>query len=157
MQDQKYIRYSDPDDIKRLDLNTWNVTPMDIEQGITGRHLYFAEPRRANIDPNSYWRDPVTQYMVKMDAIGSANLHPDTPSRFGYDNGCPNGYCFGVMPGRYNDNPYCNYEEQPNDVAPCRLYDPVYLNGNISMSENFAPGDRFRYSHFDYDIKYTKW
>lgn len=147
----KYIQYSDSSERKKLDLNVWDVTPQDIEDGITQRHLYFAEPRRYNVEPRSYWRDPVAQYQIPMSDIGKPGVNPDVPSRFRYENGCPNGYCFGQMPGKYNDNPYLNFEEQPANMAPCRLYDKIYLNGNIPQASEHTPTANYDYK---YDIKY---
>jgi hypothetical protein len=96
--------------------------------------------RRVNEFPNNLYTGeifPLSQYVVESGPRDSKTNylyglermdHPDQFSRFGYA-WCPNGYCSGAWPGRYNEAPGCdNYNEQPANMAPSRFYQGTYVS-----------------------------
>lgn len=64
--------------------------------------------------------------------------HPDHFSRFGYP-WCPNGYCVGNHPGRYNTPQAFRWQTsvQPVDVAPERFYHGKYVDPNYVASDAY--------------------
>lgn len=118
-----YVNYYDRDEIKDLDRNVWHATSGTIADGASGRHLYKNEPRHPAYYVCSGGRDTETHYLLGIDR----DDHPDHTSRFGYGR-CPNGYCFGHMPGKYNEPPSCSKVPQPQDMAPARFYKGDYQN-----------------------------
>ena len=74
-------------------------------------------PRDVEMD---YFIDPTHNYKGSDPTI--KNTHPSHFSRFGYK-GCPNGYCTGNHPGRYNTAPdLMNKTRQPPNMAPIEFY-----------------------------------
>lgn len=128
---QDYVNYHNKAEIKELDKNVWNTTAGTIADGVTGRHLYVAEPRH----PAYYYcfdgRDPETHYIIGKDR----DNHPDHSSRFGYAR-CWNGYCSGHWPGRYNEAEPCSeYDPQPRGMAPARFYTIAHQGPYNDMSQ----------------------
>lgn len=108
-----YINYESEKDIGNLDLNNY---PRGFAT-VYPRQLYggYVQPYPAYI--SSRPRDTSTLYIVPVERTE----HPPYNSRFGKGD-CPNGYCFGHRPGKYNDSTLCDWEDQPQDVAPERFY-----------------------------------
>lgn len=120
--DQRYVVYNDPDEVMNLDQNVWRASRRSIMSGASGRHLYEFDPRHPAYYACSEGRDLQTHYIIGVDR----DDHPDHSSRFGYAR-CPNGYCSGHWPGRYNTSLACSaYDPQPPDAAPARFYTAEY-------------------------------
>lgn len=69
------------------------------------RNIYVGEPLPEPIFKYDK-KDNSTTYEIP---IGETMNHPQHLTKFGYDNGCPFGYCYGAHSGRnYN----CNYPKQ---------------------------------------------
>src|SRR5437868_7423373 len=64
--------------------------------------------------------------------------HPSHFSRFGYP-WCPNGYCIGNHPGRYNTPEAFRWQTsvQPPDMAPERFYHGKYIDPNYVSSDAY--------------------
>lgn len=123
-----YISYDNPIESSNLNQRYVSLTENDIKKGITGRHLYFAEPVRQDytICDTAYigkdgkqktWRDPNFHYLLGLER----NDHPDNFSRYGYAL-CPNGYCLNQFPGKYVTPQQYLTNIQPPGVAPERFY-----------------------------------
>lgn len=143
----KYVGYNDKRQIASLDKNVWNTSLKSIiPTGETGRYLYRApdtadpsEPRHPSRSICEEGRDPETHYVLGLDRFD----HPDHSSRFGYAN-CPNGYCSGHWPGRYNEGTACaNNDPQPLGMAPARFYEPQNLGAFVDTSVASANRKRF--------------
>ncbi len=91
----------------------------------------------------NYPRDPQIDYTMFVDR----DTHPENFSRFGYP-WCPNGYCTGNHPGRYNTPELMqwqsNSETWPKDLAPRRFYsadgdaDPDYCDSEAYITSRWA-------------------
>jgi len=66
-------------------------------------------------------------------------MHPGHFSRFGYE-WCPNGYCIGNHPGRYNTPPAFRWQTsvQPLGMAPERFYHGKYVDPNYTASDAYV-------------------
>lgn len=146
-----YISFDDPIDVARLNQNTWLGTRDSIDRGITGRHMYFAEPIRQDYticdtmyyDVNGKqwtWRDTEKHYLLGLDR----DDHPNHFSRYGYA-WCPNGYCLNQFPGKYVTPQQFLTNIQPVDVAPKRFYtynEDGTVKGSTYVNMSQARGDR---------------
>lgn len=135
-----YVMYNYPEEVKALDKNVWHAKLKSlIPEGYTGRRLYEGEVRSPAQYACSEGRDPETHYILGLDR----DDHPDHSSRFGYAN-CPNGYCSGHWPGRYNEGDACaNNDPQPPGMAPSRFYEDKNLGAFIDSSWASAKRDKF--------------
>lgn len=128
---QSYVQYMYPEDLKKLDRNTWNVDDNDLAAGAGGgRAMYSVEPRHRAHYMCSGGRDPETRYLFNREKT----RHPDFSSRFGYGR-CPNGYCLGHFPGRYIVPSECGANPLPKNMAPSRFYTEEYRNQNSVNSQ----------------------
>ncbi|HSA76284.1 MAG TPA: hypothetical protein VLE02_01945 [Nitrosarchaeum sp.] len=121
-----YINYESERDRASLDLNTYprgyaTVFPRNIYGGevVPYPNNIFSTPR-----------DSSTLYIVPVERT----VHPPYSSRFGKGD-CPNGYCSGHRPGKYNDSMMCDWEEQPKDVAPLRFYRDLHTDVYTNFSD----------------------
>ena len=112
-----YILYNDKQEISNLDLNVWEFSKDSINKGSTGRRQFIHNPRHPAYFACEKTRDLQTHYIMDIERIN----HPNHSSRFGYAR-CPNGYCFGHMPGKYNNSFACQIDPEPEDMAPDRFY-----------------------------------
>jgi hypothetical protein len=79
---------------------------------------------------NDYPIDKQIDYMFPTDRV----THPANFSRFGYP-WCPNGYCIGNHPGRYNTPPSFQWQDaQPTDMALPEQYEGVFTDPNYCSS-----------------------
>lgn len=119
-----YVKYHSESEVSRLDQNVWKKKYQRTEpSGTSGRHLYNGTTRNASYYYCQEGRDPEIHYVINYDRIE----HPDHVSYFGYAN-CPNGYCFGHMPGKYATSMACDCEPQPPNAAPKRFYSKESLS-----------------------------
>lgn len=120
----KYIQYNDPGDVNSINLNNW-YRPDDPRVQIgTGRILFAVEPRVPSNYACNNDKDIELSYILGVDR----DNHPSHTSHFGYGR-CPNGYCFGHIPGKYvlPTAVGCNNVQPPN-MAPKRFYSGVYVD-----------------------------
>ena len=129
---QKYASYDDLRERKDLSINPWTSWYGIPADGATGRRLYEKMPQERY--PYFAERTPGANYI---NSNGQKTL-PDHSSRFGYNNGCPNGYCTGPFPGKYaishNSPNSCNLDLVPN-MAPKRFYDAFFSNPNKAYTQ----------------------
>lgn len=111
-----YVQFNKAESRESVDVNFKNAWEGVPPNGTTGRHLYTPPPANQRSNPLAF-----SGRMRVLDR--TMHRLPDHSSRFSVDNGCPNGYCFGHMPGKYMTNGYdANFDPQPPDVAPARFY-----------------------------------
>jgi hypothetical protein len=144
MTDTSYIFYNSPGSKRSIDRNT----PSRI--GEFPKDIYTKNPLNpSKCFPNSqsgvcqdYIKDPSIDYFID---DGTVKVHPPHFSRFGYIR-CPNGYCTGNHPGRYNTPPgeIPFTDSQPLDMAPPRFYTSVQLSPFYCTSEAYIEARRFR-------------
>lgn len=79
-------------------------------------------------------RDPSIDYFFPTEV----ETHPPHFSRFAYP-WCPNGYCVGNHPGRYNTPEAFRWqtEVQPEDMAPSRFYKGKHVDPNYVSSDAY--------------------
>ncbi len=146
--DQRYVAYNDKTEIKDLDKNVWRSTYGTISSGATGRHLYQFEPRHPAYYTCFGGRDLGTHYIIGVER----DDHPDHSSRFGYAR-CPNGYCSGHWPGRYNTSLACSNDPQPVNLAPARFYTAAHQGPYQDASQATVDYDYWK----NYGMNYRTW
>jgi len=124
----RYAAYEQPDEVGDLNRNVYDgaratVFPNNIYLGQVQLLPYYACSRP---------RDTDFQYIIGAER----EEHPDHFSRFGYAK-CPNGYCSGHWPGRYNAPVGCESFEPP-DMAPPRLYAVEHTDSSSVLSRGYA-------------------
>jgi hypothetical protein len=121
-----YINYESNRDIKALDMNKY---PMELAT-VYPRNIYggYVVPYPENIFETP--RDSSTLYISPTER----SVHPPFGSRFGKGD-CPNGYCTGHRPGKYTDSMMCDWEEQPNNMAPNRFYRNLHTDVYTNFSD----------------------
>lgn len=120
----QYVAYNDPGEVNSVDLNRW-YRPDDprVKMG-SGRLLYAVEPRVPSYFACSPDKDIELSYILGVDR----DDHPDHASHFGFGR-CPNGYCFGNMPGKYIvPTAVSCHDPQPQNMAPARFYEEEMLH-----------------------------
>lgn len=126
---QRYIAFNDPRSRDSVNMNpkkAWESVP---PTSFTGRRLYEDPPVEKQVDPYAF--NSINNILDK-----TMKKLPDHSSRFGVDNGCANGYCFGHMPGKYATSGYdANYDPQPKDMAPPRFYTNFHQLSEYTMSQ----------------------
>lgn len=97
-------------------------------------------PRDCNIE-YSY---PVANVAA---GIPGRSIHPANFSRFSYP-WCPNGYCTGNHPGRYNTPPGMMWQTSamPPGMAPARFYEGNQIDPNYVLSTAYIDAYRARMS-----------
>ena len=131
-----YAIYNSPGSVDRLNKNPYREVPSQFP-----RQIYAREPSNpSHCQPfqgscQNFVRDPEIDYFFPTERT----QHPDHFSRFGYP-WCPNGYCMGNMPGKYNTPPGMLWQTaaQPENMAPERFYSeeqlsPFYVNSDAYM------------------------
>jgi len=114
------------------------------------RRIYAKEPfnpshcQPLQYDCQNYPRDKTIDYFFGTERT----VHPDHFSRFGYP-WCPNGYCVGNFPGRYNTPEAFQWQTnvQPPDMAPERFYHGKYIDPNYVASDAYIQSFETRNSH----------
>lgn len=104
------------------------------------RNIYGKEPLNpSRCQPlrygcQDYPRDTAINYFFGTERT----VHPDHFSRFGYP-WCPNGYCVGNHPGRYNTPQAFRWQTgaQPPGMAPERFYSGKYVDPNYVASDAY--------------------
>jgi hypothetical protein len=147
---KRYVEYNDPHQLKDLSNNIWDSSYAIPPNGSTGRRLY----KELYPEKNPYFRkiEPESHYI---NGFIKGEL-PDHSSRFGFANGCPNGYCLGHFPGKYIESPGSAEEVLPPDCAPERFYnkyhtDPYFINSQAITDYNWiAHGETPVYYRKDY-------
>ena len=127
-----------------LDRQNKNETPKPISTQFP-RGIYVGEPyNQSKGQPLQYMaqngpRDTSIDYFV----FAERTEHPAHFSRFAYP-WCPNGYCVGNHPGRYNTPQAFRWQTsaQPLGMAPERFYHGKYVDPNYTSSS--AYNDAFR-------------
>lgn len=107
------------------------------------RHIYQGQPFNPSVcQPLQYLaqnrpRDINIDYFVWADRED----HPPNFSRFAYP-WCPNGYCVGNHPGRYNTPEAFRWQTsaQPEGVAPDRFYKGRFIDPNYVSSDAYNLG-----------------
>ena len=130
-----YIFYNSPQSVKSIDRNKVRGKITEFPRG-----LYVGE----SLNPSKcqpfgcsgaggvagYVRDPEIDYFFGTEKT----QHPAHFSRFGYA-WCPNGYCTGNHPGRYNTPPgEVDFNSQPKGMAPERFYSDTELDPFYTLS-----------------------
>jgi len=131
-----YTFYESAASVDKLDKNTVECQ----EASEFPRGFYKREPLNPDrTQPVRYMaqrgpRDLEIDYFFGSDRL----RHPDHHSRFGYP-WCPNGYCTGNHPGRYNTAPAMMWQTsvQPPNMAPERFYHGKYIDPNYVNSEAY--------------------
>jgi hypothetical protein len=119
-----------------LDYQNRNETPKPISTQFP-RGIYVGEPyNQSKGQPLQYMapngpRDTSIDYFV----YAERDEHPAHFSRFGYP-WCPNGYCVGNHPGRYNTPLAFRWQTsaQPAGMAPKRFYEGKWVDPNYCSS-----------------------
>lgn len=145
----KYIEYYDQKEIDDLDMNIWKESFMETNpDGVTGRHLYVAEPRHESEHIFQGGRDKQIHYLYNIER----DKHPNHSSRFGYAYG-PYGYLSGPFPGKYQEPMKCTeYDPQPPDMAPKRFY--AYPFQSNYYRPNLSQGILDYYGEKDLGMRY---
>ncbi len=134
-----YVIYNSPASVGATNKNSsFSAPPSEFP-----RKLYKGSPmnptrtqplfyREAGALP--YPRDTEVDYFLHVDR----DVHPPHQSRFGYP-WCENGYCFGLMNGKYNTPPGMQWMSNiwPEDMAPKRFYQGVHRDFNYCDSEAY--------------------
>jgi hypothetical protein len=146
---KRYVEYNDPQQIKDLDSHSWNSSYNIVPSGSTGRHLY----QELYPEKNPCFRKEASESHY-INGFTKGEL-PDHSSRFGYANGCPNGYCLGHFPGKYIVPPgCCDKDLLPPDCAPKRFYNKYHTDPNFINSQ--AITDYNWITHGEIPIYYNK-
>lgn len=86
-------------------------------------------------------RDPDIDYFYPTEVV----QHPPHFSRFSYP-WCPNGYCVGNHPGRYNTPAGMRWmtEAQPDGMAPQKFYSGSHVDPNYVSSPAYVDSQIIR-------------
>lgn len=111
------------------------------------RHLYSAQSfNPSRCQPLQYLcqenpRDPKIDYFFGTEVT----THPSHFSHFGYP-WCPNGYCVGNHPGRYNTPEAMRWQTsgQPAGMAPEKFYHGKHIDENYVSSPAYNDSFRLR-------------
>lgn len=145
--DTAYAFYESYGSIKNLNKN---FVPVQ-EASEYPRNLYVAEPfNQSRCQPNQFKcptgpRDPTIDYFFGTEVT----VHPPHFSRFG-NPWCPNGYCMGNMPGRYNTPEAFRWQTefqtapQYKGLAPEKFYKGEYLLPNGPTAPAYANSQNVR-------------
>lgn len=133
MDSTSYSYYNSYGSIKNLNKN---IVPVAAASQFP-RRLYSSEPfNQSRCQPLQYDcpagpRDVDIDYFL----VTERETHPPYPSRFA-NPWCPNGYCVGNMPGRYNTAPAFRWQtnQQPVNTAPARFYSGKHVDENYVSS-----------------------
>lgn len=141
-----YVAYNDPGEVNSVDVNRWYIYGDPRVNSATGRFLYSVDPRIPSYYLCSSDRDPELTYVLGVDR----DTHPDHASHFSHGR-CANGYCFGVMPGKFivSGDGQCE-DPPPPGMAPSRFYskemlDPNYVNSQAIVDYRKSMGLPARY------------
>jgi len=119
-----------------VDTQNKNKVPVNVATEYP-RGLYVGESLNPSVcQPNQFIcqnrvRDPSIDYFFGTEVTE----HPGHFSRFGYP-WCPNGYCIGNHPGRYNTPEAFQWQSsgQPLGMAPERFYEGYHVNPDYTSS-----------------------
>jgi hypothetical protein len=152
-----YIFYNSPASVASIDKNVPRDRVTQFPHGLyKGQALNPSKcfPNRTvnGVGCQNYLRDPSLEYIIGGPDVKSSSSikveHPPQFSRFGYG-WCPNGYCTANHPGRYNTPPSMipYTDQQPEDMAPARLYqgrqlDPFYSDSEAYITSRFSRDTR---------------
>lgn len=130
--DTSYSFYESYGSVKNLNKN---LVPVDASSEYP-RRLYASEPfNQSRCQPHQYTcpagpRDVEIDYFL----VAEKDTHPPHFSHFA-NPWCPNGYCVGNHPGRYNTPPAFRWQtKQPANMAPVRFYEGIYVDENYNSS-----------------------
>lgn len=134
--DTAYVFYNSQ---KSLDTLNKNVVEGQVVSEFP-RALYAAQPfNQSRCQPLQYTcpsgpRDPDIDYFYPTEV----QTHPAHQSRFSYP-WCPNGYCIGNHPGRYNTPEAFRWQTsaQPEGMAPKKFYGGRYVDPNYCSSDAY--------------------
>ena len=152
-----YVIYSSPASVAAMNKNTPETSNRTAPPSQFPRNLYTGSPfNPSKTQPNffreagalPYPRDPEIDYFMFTDKDKNGKpreTHPDHFSRFGYS-WCPNGYCTGNFPGRYNTPPSMQWMSNlwPADMAPERFYQGAQIDFNYCDSEAYITSRKAR-------------
>jgi len=137
-----YVFYESYGSIKNLNKN---LVPVD-ETSQYPRRLYKNEPfNQSKCFPHQYTcpagpRDVEIDYFYVLEK----ETHPPHFSHFAYP-WCPNGYCTGNHPGRYNTAPAFLWQTKlPENTAPPRFYEGKHIDHNYNSGPAYEHSSMMR-------------
>lgn len=154
-QHRTYMTYNSPMSRRQENQNNLNDIPVSVfPRNIYGGEAmggHYDQPFRNNGLPGAtlgtpaefvprdvemdYFIDPTHNYKGNDPTI--KNTHPHHFSRFGYK-GCPNGYCIGNWPGRYNTAPdLLNKTVDPPNMAPLKFYAENLVTNTVGVNNYY--------------------
>lgn len=141
--DTSYAFYNSYGSIKNMNKN---LVPVAAASEYP-RRLYASEPfGQSKCQPLQYScpagpRDTEIDYFLVLEK----DTHPPHASRFA-NPWCPNGYCVGNHPGRYNTPPAFRWQTtgQPLNMAPARFYTGKHVDENYVSSPAYETSQLMR-------------
>lgn len=140
--DTGYVFYESYGSIKT---QNQNYVP-DEEASQYPRGLYNAKPMAPSYCQPLQYTCPSGPVDKNIDYMFGTEVktHPPHFSRFSYP-WCPNGYCVGNFPGRYNTPEAMQWDTgaQPVNTAPARFYGPRHAP-DVCMSDAYRQSQEIR-------------